>query len=52
MEFFQEYTSFPKIRESPQNSRRQKGDMKQLSHLGPMNTMRQGKNWRPGFVHP
>jgi len=44
---------FPKIWEPPQNSRRQKGDMQQIPHWGPISIRYRGtKYFRPGFVHP
>jgi hypothetical protein len=46
-------TNFPKIRDPPQNSRRQKRNMKQVSYWGPINIGRHPtKCSRPEYVHP
>jgi hypothetical protein len=40
----QEHTNFEKIQKPPQNSRRQKDDMTQVSYWGPINIRRHRKN--------
>jgi hypothetical protein len=44
--------NFPKILEQPQNSRCQKGDIKQVSHSGPAPNLVAWATWFTGFVRP